>query len=152
MSIDKLKTKFTTGAWLIDVKHYFKKINEIIDWINDIGSNQGVSYTSYVALLTQSGTDAPVATILENTLGGTPVWTYDSSGYYIATLTGTFKNKKTVIFTGSGLDAYIELQWTFIDTDTHGENEFALFVTNDFGITGVDNALYQTMIEIRVYP
>lgn len=34
MSIDKLKTKFTTGAWLTDVKHYFKKINEIIDYIN----------------------------------------------------------------------------------------------------------------------
>ena len=31
MSIDKLKTKFITGAFINDVKHYFSKINEIID-------------------------------------------------------------------------------------------------------------------------
>lgn len=36
MSIDKLKTKFFTGAWLADVKHYFTKINEIIDYQNPI--------------------------------------------------------------------------------------------------------------------
>ncbi len=36
MSIDKLKTKFFTGAWLTDVKHYFTKINELIDYQNPI--------------------------------------------------------------------------------------------------------------------
>lgn len=36
----------------------------------------------YVALLTQSGTDAPVATVLKNTLGGEVVWTYMGVGYY----------------------------------------------------------------------
>lgn len=44
----------------------------------------------YVALLSQSGTDAPVATILKNTLGGVPVWSYLDAGSYILTLTGAF--------------------------------------------------------------
>lgn len=34
MSIDKLKTKFFTGSFVNDVKHYFAKINEIIDHLN----------------------------------------------------------------------------------------------------------------------
>ena len=36
-----------------------------------------IPYKVYTALLTQTGTNAPVATVLENTLGGTPVWSYD---------------------------------------------------------------------------
>lgn len=34
-------------------------------------------YKVYTALLTQTGTNAPVATVLENTLGETPTWYYD---------------------------------------------------------------------------
>lgn len=44
----------------------------------------------YRAVLTQSGTDAPTATVLENTLGGTVVWTRDNPGRYVATLVGAF--------------------------------------------------------------
>lgn len=44
----------------------------------------------YVALLSQTGTDAPVATVLKNTLGGTIVWTYSNFGRYIGTLAGAF--------------------------------------------------------------
>lgn len=35
MAIDKLKTKFFTGSFVADVKHYFPKINEIIDELNN---------------------------------------------------------------------------------------------------------------------
>lgn len=44
----------------------------------------------YKALLAQTGTDAPVATVLENSLGGTLVWTRDNVGIYFATLAGAF--------------------------------------------------------------
>ena len=97
MSIDKLKTKFFTGAWLTDVKHYFVKINEIIDWINNIGTP---SYKVYTALLTQTGTNAPVATILQNTLGGIPIFSYVSTGEYNITLTGKLTASKRFIFFG----------------------------------------------------
>lgn len=55
-------------------------------------------YTEYVALLTQTGTDAPVATVLSNTLGGTVVWSRQSAGTYRATLAGAFPSLKTVCF------------------------------------------------------
>lgn len=51
----------------------------------------------YRALLTQRGTDAPEATVLENTLGGTVVWTYNNVGIYIATLAGAFTANKTAL-------------------------------------------------------
>jgi len=49
----------------------------------------------YRALLTQSSTDAPMATVLENTLGGTVVWTRDGAGLFFGTLTGAFTASKT---------------------------------------------------------
>ena len=47
-------------------------------------------YKVYTALLTQTGTDAPVATVLENTLGGDVTWTYDDIGSYFAITNGLF--------------------------------------------------------------
>ena len=55
-------------------------------------------YKVYTALLTQTGTDAPVATILQNTLGGTPVWSRSGVGTYAITLAGAFPINKTVCF------------------------------------------------------
>ena len=57
----------------------------------------------YVALLTQSDEDPPVATVLENTLSGTIVWT-TVRGYasYRATLIGAFPAGKTLIKTSLG--------------------------------------------------
>lgn len=60
----------------------------------------GLGVKVYRALLTQSSSDAPVATVLENTLGGTVVWTRDNVGVYIATLTGAFSVNKTVLPSG----------------------------------------------------
>lgn len=51
----------------------------------------------YVALLTQSGTNAPVATVLQNTLGGTVVWSRDDVGKYTATLANAFTTDKTYV-------------------------------------------------------
>lgn len=50
----------------------------------------GLPYKVYVATLTQTGTAAPVATILQNTLGGTVTWSRVSAGIYLGTLTGAF--------------------------------------------------------------
>ena len=64
-------------------------------------SGGGVGYPAgtkiYMALLTQSGTDAPVATVLQNTLGGTVVFTYSGAGDYSGTLAGAFLAAKTVV-------------------------------------------------------
>ena len=51
----------------------------------------------YRALLTQTGTNAPVATVLENTLGGDVVWTRGLTGIYFGTLAGAFPSGKTYV-------------------------------------------------------
>lgn len=53
-------------------------------------STIGVGYKVYTAYITQTGTAAPVATVFDNTLGGTVVWTRNSTGNYSGTLTGAF--------------------------------------------------------------
>lgn len=95
-------------------------------------------YKVYTALLTQSGTSAPVATVLENTLGGTVTWNYEDVGDYSATLTGAFTTGKT---------------WIIVGTDTA---TFSSYHTNpnSVGITSPagNGALSSRSIEIRVYP
>lgn len=49
----------------------------------------------YRVLLTQSGTDAPTAIVLENSLVGTPVLARSSAGIYTVTLAGAFTADKT---------------------------------------------------------
>lgn len=56
-----------------------------------------VAVKTYRALVSQSGTAAPTATVLENSLGGTVVWARSSTGTYTATLTGAFTSAKTFI-------------------------------------------------------
>lgn len=56
-------------------------------------------YKVYTALITQSGTDAPIANVLENTLGTTVTWTRVGAGYYKATIsTGLFMTAKLAVF------------------------------------------------------
>jgi len=76
-------------------------LSALFQLTNSSSGGSGVGYPEgtkmYLALLTQSGTDAPVATVGVNTLGGTVVWTYESSGKYIATLSNAFTEGKTYI-------------------------------------------------------
>ncbi len=64
---------------------------------NGSGTLSWFGAKKYVALLTQTGTNAPTATVLDNTLGGTLVWSYDGVGTYIGTLTGAFTLDKTSV-------------------------------------------------------
>ena len=51
----------------------------------------------YKALLTQGGSDDPTAVVLENTLGGTIIWTRNDIGKYTGTLVGAFPENKTSV-------------------------------------------------------
>tara|TARA_R100000935_G_scaffold46494_1_gene69918 strand:+ start:1627 stop:2055 length:429 start_codon:yes stop_codon:yes gene_type:complete len=99
------------------------------------------NYTAYAALLTQSGTNAPVATILENSTGGTIVWTYVSPGVYTATITGgTFAAGKTMVFINNGSTVVgLNVGWSSPTTTT---------ITLDSSGNAV---LIGASIEIRVY-
>lgn len=158
MSIDKLKTKFFTGAWLTDVKHYFSKINEIIDYLNNLVS-YSPSYKVYTALLTQTGTDAPAAIILENTLGEEPIWSYSDIGLYLLTLPNAWVSNKTVIIppsnannTGGAVSSFIQIFGVAINSTSVIKLTVGKMDSNYGVIQGSDNYLYSpNKIEIRVY-
>ena len=64
-----------------------------------INSGSVAGYKVYTALLTQAGTAAPVATILQNTTGGTLTWTRQSAGNYTITASSAlFIANKTMVF------------------------------------------------------
>ena len=61
------------------------------------------AYNSYVALLTQAGTAAPVATVLSNTLTATLTWARTGVGVYTLTASAaTFTTNKTIVFLNAG--------------------------------------------------
>lgn len=72
-----------------------------------LGVTIPLGYKVYRALLSQSGTNAPTAVVLENTLGGTLVWTRSNAGKYVGTLAGAFPINKCSIGNGDGSSGVI---------------------------------------------
>jgi len=100
---------------------------------------QGIRpYKVYTAILTQVGTDAPTAIVLENTIGSI-VWSRTIVGGYFATLSGAFTTDKTsvLITNGSANATYI-----------HGAS---VSTSNVNVITASDGQIDRATIEIRVY-
>ena len=83
-----------TLTYVIDtIAKYVKKVNQRVDEL--------YIYDTYVALLSQTGTSTPSASVAHNTFSSTIVWTRTSAGKYIGTLTGAFPVNKTIITLGS---------------------------------------------------
>jgi hypothetical protein len=112
---------------------------------NGSGTLSWFGAKKYVALLTQTGTSAPTATVLENTLGGTLVWSYDGVGSYIGTLTGAFTSNKTaVLISGVYKGSVSGLRKT--------DNTVQITTTATSTNTEANALLDSTTIEIKVYP
>ena len=112
--------------------------------IAGFANSYSLGYTVYTALLTQAGTAAPVATVLQNTTGGTITWTRTGSGVYIATISGkTFTANKTMVFNNNGSS-----------TGSFGFAPALWTRTSDTQITvtaGGDGRITNGSFEIRVY-
>lgn len=105
----------------------------------------------YRALLTQGGTAAPVATVLENTLGATITWGYVGVGEYSFIISaGTFPALKTAIKLGSNLVTAdtAPLLYTYRTSTTR----FDLYSRDAASGSPQDLQLEDTLIEILVYP
>ena len=104
-------------------------------------------YKVYTALLTQSGTNAPVATVLENTLGEEPVWTRVSLGSYkLTSPNGIFDIDKTITMITPQVSDY-KLS---VDTINYYPDEVRVRQNNRITLLGVDGLDHNTF-EIRVY-
>ena len=128
-----------------DLEDAFEKLLLLIANFNGGGT---APYKVYTALLTQSGTNAPTATVLENTLGDV-VWIRDYEGGYSATSNDLFTFNKTFVMLTSTGNSY--------DSDTNFVVPSDDFTINNISIgtqvAGVitDGQLELTPIEIRVY-
>lgn len=97
----------------------------------------------YRALISQTGINAPVAIVLENTLGGTPVWTYGGIGFYELTLASAFPLNKTFVIAetyGCWLSA-LRISDSVLEFDCIDQNGNL-----------ADNIAEISPVEIRVYP
>lgn len=105
-------------------------------------------YRVYTALLRQSGTAAPIATVLQNTLGGQVIWRRENAGNYVAEMENISLEGRTTVQVGTyyqnGINA-IQDDWA-----PNGVSLFTSRITDGVQ-TLTDNCLYETMIEIRIY-
>lgn len=131
---------------------YFDNING--EWL-DISGQPGASlqydaetsgwvtsggYKKYVAQMNQDLTDAPIATVLENTLGFVPDWKYNDAGIY-------------------GFDWDEDFDYTkcanYVGQDFSGDNLTYIIYNDAYNITlktsKGDDTLKNQTIEIRYY-
>jgi len=140
VTLTVLKAKYQTGD--------FPTEQDFIDLIDTLANDSIAVYKRYVALLTQAGTNAPVATVLENTIGNI-VWSRGGAGQYYGTLNGQLPADKTFIMLNNGVATtqLITTSWNYNDSG----DQIAVYVQDVNGF-GQDNWLNNTAIEIRVYP
>ena len=123
--------------------------------IADAGSQPraGLPYKVYAVDLTQTGTDAPVETVRQNTLGGTPVWSYETQGRYLLTLVGAFLDGKVpnqygiLNNGGGGLSGAVKKY----SINRISDDALRLSVVNENGDL-TDELLSSNFFELRVYP
>ena len=114
--------------------------------VSDVSSLFNLGYKVYVASLIQTGASAPVATVLQNTTGGTFTWLYADVGKSQIAVSGiTLPANKVAIFMSSstgdqGLGGVITTT-TQINVDQ--------FSSGGGGL--VDGMSAGTSIEIRIY-
>lgn len=116
---------------------------------NATGQSTARPFKVYKALLTQSGTAAPVATVIENTLGGTVVWSRDSAGVYYGTLVGAFPDPAKINLPQSGIlkgDPTLTYEVMYDSSDA--------IVINSFNSSSTDDNVIKPLgiLTIEVYP
>lgn len=106
---------------------------------------QKVAPKVYTALLSQTGTGDPVATVLGTNSLGAITWTRTGAGNYTGTLTSAFPNGKTFVITGSANGNAM-----FIKALRSSDNTINVSVQD--GAQQFIDEFNNASIEIRVYP
>lgn len=121
-----------------------------------------LGYRTYKAMLYQSGTDAPVTAVLENTLGLTITYEYDSPGIYYAVLTTPLFDSPTETIDGRKIEVLMTPQAVLNPLTTINTISAYPIFFYVVGITTWNNDLASftddvlgnycsTILEIRVY-
>lgn len=117
----------------------------------------GLGVKVYRALLTQTNTDAPVATVLENTLGGEVVWSYNVPGVYLGVLTGAFTANKTGLSPINAVGNLDEVTAYTVTSLRRDDADIIRMQTATADVAGGtltlgDDLLTNAYVEILVYP
>ena len=120
--------------------------NFTVSGVAAFANSYSLGYTVYTAALIQTGATAPVATVLQNTTGGTFTWSYTNTGQSRITVSGiTLPANKVAIFLSSGSGDQgiggVITTTTQIDVDQ--------FSSGGGGV--IDGMSAGTSIEIRIY-
>ena len=120
-------------------------LNDALSLISSAFASVGSPYKVYSALLTQTGGDDPVATVLQNTIGNIQ-WYRDGEGFYYAYSESLFATSKTFVTISNS------------NYNEDGTTSFLIDGTSYVYVTTLntsweyrDGILHDTSIEIRVY-
>jgi len=112
--------------------------------VANLKASLGIAYTKLVCLVSQSGTDAPTLTILENTTGATFSTIRQAQGVYqITTLSSVFTSDKTLVLANNFRYPYT------IDVNRTGATNLTIGTYNS-GTTR-DDVLSNSSLEVRIY-
>ncbi len=126
--------------------------NELYKLVDETAEVIPASYGVYAALLTQSGTDAPVATVLQNTTGTTVTFLRTNVGMYRAVFAEPILTETNFSFMqGAGNTSNLATLWGYFQ-----DNSQLLIDSFDLGninttIQLADGILINQFIEIRIY-
>lgn len=115
--------------------------------VNKIKPQNLTGYKMYDAIIEQTGTSNPTATVLRNTLGGTVVWTRSGVGVYAGTLAAAFPAGKVIVtygydYNGSAFQVF---------ASRNGDNALALLGTQP-DTTPIDIDGGTVTLSVKVYP
>lgn len=104
----------------------------------------------FSALISQSGTANPTATVLINQLGGTPVFERLSTGHYNLTITGAFTANKTFTDGKRCIEASVT-DTSAVNTNVFraSDNVVSIDTLNEFNYA--DDILFNFPLKIEVY-
>jgi hypothetical protein len=123
---------------------------DLVDNTDSLNPTINRGYKVYTALLTQTGTNVPAITVLQNTLG-TVSLSYVSPGRYNILSSALFTNNKTTVMFGNELNNANGLHLLASVLGEDRTTSIIPFYTSADSFTPSNNLLLKTTIEIRVY-
>jgi len=112
-------------------------------------NNELRPYKVYTALLNQNVGEAPVATILENSLGGVPAYNYGDTGDIIVILAGAWPAGRTWCMAEKG--GSINVGTHFVDLNRVTDDNLSLRIRGFASAGDYVDGLVDAIVEIRVY-
>lgn len=140
--IDEIVNNPNYRSWKLE------QLKPVLEALLSGSGGSSFPYKSYVALLTQSGTSAPVATVLENTLGFDVNWQYSGVGYYRANNTGF--TDKTAVFICPPLSSETNISQT-VGAVRNSSQGGSVQIRSRIDGASANDVFFDTAIEIRVY-